>query len=100
MVTTEVALALPAVAVVLVASLTVVGVLSTRASCADAARAAARAAARGESDDVVHDVARKAHPSVRGVDVRRDVDGLVTVVVEARPAPWSARLPVPDVTAR
>ena len=52
-----------------------------------------------ESDDVVRDVARKAHPAVRGVDVRRDVGGLVTVVVEARPAPWSARLPVPDVTA-
>lgn len=98
-VTTEVALALPAVALVLAGAITVVGVLSARASTADAARAAARAAARGDADDVVRAVAHAAHAPVRSVGIARGADGLVTVVVVSRPPSWTDRLPVPDVTA-
>lgn len=83
MVTAELALALPALVLVLLGALTVQLVVVARASCADAARAAARVAARGEADSAVIEAARTIHPRADHVAISR-VDGLVTVRVRAR----------------
>ncbi len=79
-VTAELAVALPAVALLLVLLLLVGSASSARLRCADAARAGARAAALGEPDSEVSRVARHLAGDDAAVAVRRDGDW-VTVVV-------------------
>lgn len=58
-VTAELAIGLPAVALLLVALLTVASAAVAQTRCTDAARAGARAAALGESDGEVETTARR-----------------------------------------
>jgi Flp pilus assembly protein TadG len=59
MVTAELAVALPALVLVLALALGVLAVGTARLRCADAARAAVRLAARGESPDAVRTAAER-----------------------------------------
>ena len=100
MVTAEIATALPALALVLVAAVWAVFFAASQLRCIDAAREAARVVARGEETAVVRQVAQELAPEGAAVDVER-VDGTVTVRVSAdvsMPGPVGGVLPAP--TAR
>lgn len=82
MVTAELALAIPAVLLVLALCLSGLGLAIDQLRCVDAARVAARAASRGEPTQVVAGLARDLAPG--GADVRiEQADGAVRVVVSA-----------------
>jgi Flp pilus assembly protein TadG len=98
MVTAEMAVVLPTLAVVLVFALWSVAAVTQQLRCVDAARIAARELARGDSVDASVDAARAAAPTGARVLVSRSGD-LVVVDVQAGvrlPGPWSGALP--DVT--
>jgi hypothetical protein len=100
-VTAEVAAALPALVVVVIAAVWVVSIALAQMRCADAAREAARAAARGDETSVVVDVAKAIASDDARVRVRVEGD-LVTVEVSARipvPIPFGDGLPAPTVHA-
>lgn len=82
MATVELAVALPAVVLVVVAGMTAVSVLTAQLRCVDAAREAARAAARGESAAVVRSLAARAGPPGAVLTVAGDASE-VTVTVTA-----------------
>jgi hypothetical protein len=82
-VTTELALALPSVVLLLSVVLAASGVATGHLRCVDAARTGARAAARGEPVDVVVDAVRQVGPSGSRVDVREQGEH-VSVEVFAR----------------
>lgn len=85
MATAELAVALPAVVLVIMAGMTAVSVLTAQLCCVDAAREAARAAARGESAAVVRSVAATAGPADATVTVAGDAEQVtVTVSADAR----------------
>lgn len=88
MVTAELALALPALLLVLSVCLGVVGVVAARVRCIDAAAVAARLSARGETDATVLAEVRAIVPRAV-VTTRRSPDGFVHVDVRER-----LRLPV------
>jgi Flp pilus assembly protein TadG len=69
MATAEMAVALPALVVLVAAAMTVVLVLIAQIRCVDAAREAARAAARGEDATVVHSLAERSGPDGSAVQV-------------------------------
>lgn len=81
--TAEMAVALPAVVVVIVAGMTAVSALTTQLRCVDAAREAARAAARGEDQAVVRTVVGSTGPAGAGLALTGDRRS-VTVTVSAR----------------
>ncbi|GIG22147.1 hypothetical protein Cch01nite_28710 [Cellulomonas chitinilytica] len=81
-VTAELAVGLPAVALVLVMVLVVASAAVAQTRCADGARTGARAAALGEDDAAVAASARRVAGDGARVVVTRD-DGWVTVDVEA-----------------
>lgn len=100
-VTAEVAAALPALILVVVAVLWVIALGTTQLRSADAAREAARAAARGDDPAIVREVAEAVAPDGATVHVT-ERDGLVTVQVEVRvhpPMPFGDRIPAPTVRA-
>lgn len=70
-VTAELALALPAVVLVVAVLLVTAAAASAQLRCADGARAGARMAALGEPDDVVADVAHRVAGAGVEVAVRR-----------------------------
>lgn len=72
--TAELALALPAVALLIGVVLAVGSVVTAQIRCLDAARAAARQAARGETSGAVVQVARAAAPSGAAVSATRSAD--------------------------
>jgi Flp pilus assembly protein TadG len=91
MVTAEMAVVLPALAVVLVFALWSVVAVTAQLRCVDAAHTAARAMARGETPDAAVAAARVAAPAGAQVVVSRSGD-LVVVEVRATarlPGPWS-----------
>jgi hypothetical protein len=93
--TAEMAVVLPALAVVLVFALWSVAAVTAQLRCVDAALVAARALARGESSDQSVAVARAAAPKGARIVVSRS-DDLVVVEVHAGvrlPGPWSGALP-------
>ncbi len=90
-VTAELALALPAVVLILAVVLVTGQVAGAQLRCIDAARAAARQAARGESGGVVFATARAAGPRGAWIRVLRG-GATVTVSVDA-----TVRLPMPGV---
>lgn len=92
MVTAELAVAIPAVVLVLACCLA--GVLAgiDQVRCVDAARLAGRAAARGESVAAVRELALRAAPSGATVHVERWGDDAV-VVVRARTGGWGGVVP-------
>jgi hypothetical protein len=88
-VTAELAVAMPALVLLLVVALSGVEALTVRLRCVDAAREVALAAARGGSGDAA---GRAAVPP--GATVTIDADGdLVRAVVRLRVRPLGARLP-------
>jgi Flp pilus assembly protein TadG len=88
--TAEFAAGLPALMLLLLAGLTAVGAVTTKAQCVDAAREGAIAAARGESGV---DAAARIGPA--GASVVVDLtDDTATVVVEARIRILGGNLPV------
>jgi Flp pilus assembly protein TadG len=92
--TAEMAVVLPALAVVLVFALWSVAAATAQLRCVDAAHTAARALARGESSDASVAAARAAAPAGARVVVSRSGD-LVVVEVRATarlPGPWSSNL--------
>ncbi|MGN9802864.1 TadE family type IV pilus minor pilin [Micromonospora sp. L32] len=93
--TAELAAGLPALLLLLLAGLTAVDAVTTKAACLDAAREAALAASRGESGAAAG--VRIAPP---GADVSVTVDGdRVTVTVRAPVRTLGARLPRITVAA-
>jgi hypothetical protein len=100
-VTAEIAAALPALVLVVIAALWTLSLGLMQLRCADAAREAARAAARGDDPAVVRQVAEAVAPTGAVVEVT-ERDGLVVVevAVEVRPpVPFADQLPAPTVSA-
>ena len=62
MATAEVAVALPALVLLVAAAMTAVSMVTAQLRCVDAAREAARAAARGEGATVVRSLAERSAP--------------------------------------
>jgi Flp pilus assembly protein TadG len=100
-VTAEIAAALPALILVVLAALWTLSLGLMQLRCADAAREAARAAARGDDPAVVRQVAEAVAPSGAVVDVtERDGLVIVEVAVQVRaPVPFGDHLPAPTVSA-
>lgn len=91
MVSAEVALALPALVIVVAALVTVIVAVTAQLRCVAAAREGARAAARGESAAVVQQVAARAAPD--GANVNVATNGAdVTVEVRAVVHPLGIRM--------
>lgn len=84
MATAELAIALPAVVLVLALCLTAMAYGIDQVRCVDAARVAARAASRGEPPALVRELAEQRAPANSTVTVS-DVAGGVVVQVEALP---------------
>lgn len=102
MVTAEVAVVLPALAVVLVFALWSVAAVTAQLRCVDAARIAARALARGEGTAASVSAASSAAPAGAQVDVSRS-GVLLAVEVHAiarLPGPWSGALPGLSLSGR
>jgi Flp pilus assembly protein TadG len=98
-VTAETAVVLPALVIVLAASLWAVAVVGMRLQCVDAARAGARAAARGEPPDAVRAAVARSAPADAKVDVSSGGEiARVEVSLRIEP-PWGPALPAVDVKA-
>jgi hypothetical protein len=92
-VTAETAVALPALVVVLIASLWAVTVVGAQLRCVDAARAGARAAARGEAAEEVSAAVLRLAPEGATVSIRVGADTTrVEVIATVRP-PFRSPLP-------
>jgi Flp pilus assembly protein TadG len=90
--TAELAVALPALVVLVAAAMTAISVLTAQLRCVDAAREAARAAARGETAAVVRSLAARSGPD--GSEVRVASGGEeVEVTVSAVADPIGGLLP-------
>jgi hypothetical protein len=86
MATAEIAVALPALLVLVAAAMTAVSVLTAQLRCVDAAREAARATARGEAPVVVTSLAQRQAPNGARVVVTGGEEIRATVSAEARSA--------------
>ncbi|WP_255491734.1 TadE family type IV pilus minor pilin [Actinotalea sp. JY-7876] len=86
--TAELALALPAVVLVLAALLVTASVAAGQLRCAEGARAGARLAALGEPDATVADVARRVAGEGARVGVARDGTWAEVTVAADGPAAW------------
>ena len=87
-ITAELALALPAVVLVLALVLTVGSAAAQQQRCADAARTAARLAAAGESDAVVADAVRRLAGRAARVEIGEDGSWVVVEVSTGGPQAW------------
>lgn len=83
MVTAEVAVALPALVLVLAVGLAVIAIVTAQLRCTDAAAVGARLAARGEPAAAVRSATLAVAPAGAGVQVRPGRDGVVLVTVTA-----------------
>jgi Flp pilus assembly protein TadG len=93
--TAEMAVVLPALAIVLVFALWSVATVTAQLRCVDAALVTARALARGESSEMSLAAARASAPAGARILVSRSGD-LVVVEVRATarlPGPWAKALP-------
>jgi hypothetical protein len=93
MVTAEVAVALPALVLVLAVALWAVKIAATQVTCTDAARSGARAAARGESLPAVRTRVAQALPPGARIEVQRDGETTRVEIVVSIPAPIASGLP-------
>lgn len=89
-ITAELALALPAVVLVLAVLLVTAGATTTRMRCADAARAAARVAALGQTDGQIVQVAQAVAGSGSRVTITRDPPWVEVTVAASTPGGWFA----------
>lgn len=92
MVSAELAVAIPAVLLVLACCLAGLAAAIDQIRCVDAARVAGRAAARGESADTIRSLALQAAPAGATVAVER-WGGDAVVVVRARTGGWGGFVP-------
>ena len=98
MATAELAVALPALVLLVAAGMTAVSVLTAQLRCVDAAREAARAAARGEGAAVVRSLAERSGPA--GSDIEVTSGGQeVEVTVSAQAHSVGGLLPAVHVQA-
>ena len=97
MVSAELALAFPAVVLVLALALAGMTLAVDLVRCEDAARAGARAASRGDSPAVVQEVVRSRAPSGAELSVSSAGD---RVVVTVRAPDRAGPLPLPVATGR
>ena len=97
MVTAELAVALPALVLVLVAGLYGVALVTAQLRCVDAAAVAARLAARGEPAQLVQATALGAAPAAARLEVARSATVVTATVVVRVDAPGLSRL-LPGVT--
>jgi Flp pilus assembly protein TadG len=86
MVTAELAVALPALAIVVGAAFGGVSAMTAQLRCADAAAAASRLAARGESDGAVRAAAQAAEPGAT-VSISRSTMTVKVVVAKRLAGP-------------
>jgi Flp pilus assembly protein TadG len=93
MVTAEVAVALPALILVMALSIWGVVAASTQIACTDAARSGARAAARGEPISMVRARVARSLPAGASVRVQRDSQRTRVEIAAPVEAPASANLP-------
>jgi hypothetical protein len=98
-VTAEVAVALPALMLIIAAAIGAVAVVTAQLRCLDAAREAARAAVRSEPDAVVRELAVQAAPPGGTALVAADGER-VTVTVRATVHLLGGLLPDVDVTGQ
>lgn len=96
MATAELALAIPAVLLVLAMCLSGLSLAIDQVRCVDAARVAARAASRGEASAVVADLGGQSSPSGSVVSVQIQAEDVVVTVRAPRRWSW---LPAPEATA-
>ncbi len=96
--TAEAAVALPALVLVLAASLWAVTVTGAQLRCVDAARAGARAAARGEAAEEVRTLVLRLAPEGATVSIRMGADTTRVEVVASVGPPF--RSPLPPVRLR
>jgi len=93
MVTAEIAVALPALVLVLAVSVWAVRIASIQVACTDAARSGARAAARGEPLPAVRAMVARALPPGAQIKISRDAETTrVEIAVPTRP-PAASGLP-------
>jgi hypothetical protein len=98
MVTAELAMAIPALGLVVAMLASVVGAASDLARASDAARSAARSASIGVDPSEVLDVASRVAPVGADVEITTD-DGWVNVVVAVQPLQWGPlQISLPTVT--
>jgi hypothetical protein len=99
MVTAELAVAIPAVVLVLVCCLAGLLAAVDQIRCVDAARIASRAAARGDPVDRVRALALEAAPQGASVSVEQ-WGGTAAVLIRAETGGWGGLMPSWQVTAR
>ncbi len=87
-VTAEVAIVLPVIVVMLLASAWAVGLVVAQIRCTDAARDVARAVARGESQDGARRIGLRAAPAGARVEITRTGDDVTVVVGYTVAADW------------
>jgi hypothetical protein len=92
-VTAEIAVALPALVLIVAIALWGVSVGAAHVACVDAARAGARAAARGEPMPAVRAAVLRAAPAGARVSARRDAELTVVAVSVEIHAPALSGLP-------
>ena len=92
MVTAELAVAIPAVVLVLAVCLAGLGAVIDQVRCVDAARLGARAAARGDSPARVRALTARAAPQGAQVSIG-SAGGAVRVVVTATTGGWAGFVP-------
>jgi hypothetical protein len=101
MVTAELAVALPALVVVMVAALYGVAVVTAQLRCEDAAAMAARLGARGETAATVRSSALAAAPSGAGLSLARSASTVTATVTVRISAPGlSGLLPGVSISSR
>lgn len=98
MATAEIAVAIPAVVLLLGGLIAVIAAVAAQLRCVDAAREGARAAARGDPASAVVAIAQQAAPDGAAVSVKSDGD-TVTVTVQAPTRPIGGLVGTYIVTA-
>lgn len=100
MATAELAMAIPAMLLVLAMALTGLSLAADQVRCVDAARAAARAASRGDDPATVRQVAEDLTPSGTNVAVSSGPDTVMVTVTAPRRMSMLPGLPQASATAQ
>jgi Flp pilus assembly protein TadG len=87
-VTAEVAIVLPVIVVMLLASAWAIGLVVAQIRCTDAARDVARAVARGEAEGDARRIGLRAAPTGAQVEITRTGDDVTVVVRHTVTADW------------
>lgn len=96
-VTAETAILLPALVVLLITGMWVVGIVLANVRCIDAARDAARAVARGETNEVAEEIGSRAAPPGAEIEINRDGQEVEVVVSAPAKLDWLLLSGLPSV---